>query len=588
MTNNPSNTSKKPISYSLKLFSTIFKISPFAMILIFVLNSVAGIVPYFEVQNISNIGTAIVENDLNRLLIFIIVLILLKLLTKIVAYLDSLINISLTKSISSKLEEDLILKTLKVPLRQKEKSEYNDISSLAFRSMDIGQIIDIVKVLPKTIATAVTIVSLFILLANINIFVPVAILAAMGVTLRPRIKQVQEFINSMRGQTTEERRLQTLFGHLMNVDSLSELKIYKAHKWMFGKWEAQFKDWAKSHAKISNRKSLKTNLLNTLGFGLIFPIAAMILLLTELKSVTDIIRCLVSIEQFSLCYNNIIGDAISFLEGEENYKNYYKLMDYPENTSNLQEGGKAEAVGVSCSNVSFSYDEQSKALEQVSLIINPGEKIAIVGQNGAGKTTLSKLIMNVYSSHEGIIRYFTNNGNNKENILPRRSVLYQNYCTYPNFTILENIMMGDIDGGDEAEAKALLGRMSLYDDETEAEGNRLIGNVYGGTELSGGQNQKLALARCFYKKNCGLYLLDEPLLSLDPIFETRFIKQFLFELEKDKTCIFVTHRLSSVLLADRILVLDNGKVAAFGSHKELMKNSEVYNEIFKNQAEMYR
>lgn len=243
-------------------------------------------------------------------------------------------------------------------------------------------------------------------------------------------------------------------------------------------------------------------------------------------------------------------------------------------------------------NVSFSYPGQSKPVfKDLNISINSGEHVALVGENGAGKSTLIKLLLRFYRPTSGRILI---NGIDLEEIAieswyKQIATLFQDFNQYP-LTIAENIEIGR---SSQATNKELLERAAKFSDVDEQVKNYSHGwdtvldsSFKNGIEPSGGQWQRVALARAFYR-NAEMILLDEPTSAIDANAEYNIFNN-IFSEYKEKTTLIVSHRFSTVRRADRIIVLDNGKVVEEGSHTTLTKNKDLYHEMFSKQAEGYK
>lgn len=243
-------------------------------------------------------------------------------------------------------------------------------------------------------------------------------------------------------------------------------------------------------------------------------------------------------------------------------------------------------------NVSFRYSGNKRnTLTNVSFKINKGESIAVVGHNGAGKTTLSKLIMRLYDVDEGEILY--NGINIKEyNVLKYRerfASVFQDYRIFA-MTVAENVLIDEVDENNITVAQKALRQSGVYDkiltlDEKE---NTILTREFieDGALLSGGESQKVTIARMF-AKSFDVAILDEPSSALDPVAETKMYDS-LMEGTKDKTVIYISHRLSSATRSDNILVFSGGHLAENGTHEELMALGGEYCEMFTLQASGYR
>lgn len=243
--------------------------------------------------------------------------------------------------------------------------------------------------------------------------------------------------------------------------------------------------------------------------------------------------------------------------------------------------------------VSFSYDGEHKILDGLNLKIKANEKVAIVGSNGAGKTTLVKLLLRLYDPDKGKIMV---NGTDirdydvefyRKNIC---SILVQNFQLFA-LTLYENVKMDMVDQNkDGAELDQALTMVGLSDvveslpDGGESDYSREFNGD--GVVFSGGQKQKLALARVLLS-NKRMVILDEPSSALDPKAESEF-NELVFNMLPQRTLVIISHRLSTTKMADRIILIQNGRVAEDGSHSELMKNNGIYAKMFEIQSGRYK
>jgi ATP-binding cassette subfamily B protein len=252
---------------------------------------------------------------------------------------------------------------------------------------------------------------------------------------------------------------------------------------------------------------------------------------------------------------------------------------------------KAQANGLRVSGVSFTYPEtDAPVLEDISIYIDPGEVVALVGENGSGKTTLVKLICQLYEPLAGQIAWTDENGAEMDPRAVQKdtTVVFQDFLHY-YLTAAENISIGRVgrepseeavnSAAEQAGAHEFLAQLpQRYD-------TRLGRQFEDGHDLSIGQWQRLALARAFFRGG-GFLVLDEPTASLDPKAEYALFQQ-MRELWRGRSVLLVSHRFSSVRTADRIYVLRDGRVIEHGSHAELMAEDGHYAELFSLQAAAY-
>jgi ATP-binding cassette subfamily B protein len=243
---------------------------------------------------------------------------------------------------------------------------------------------------------------------------------------------------------------------------------------------------------------------------------------------------------------------------------------------------------IKVSRVGFTYPGAARAaLEDVSVEIRYGEIIALVGENGSGKTTLAKLLAGLYEPTAGDITWdgLSLAGMNREQLRDRIAVIMQDYTRWP-MTALENITMGrPRDDARLAMATAAAGTDRVIATLPAGYDTHLDRRFRGGTEPSGGQWQRIAIARGFYR-DAALLICDEPTSALDPRAE-----HTLFEMIRaqaaGRTVLLITHRLASVRHADRIYVLDHGRIVEHGRHDQLMANGGLYADLYTLQASAY-
>ncbi len=247
--------------------------------------------------------------------------------------------------------------------------------------------------------------------------------------------------------------------------------------------------------------------------------------------------------------------------------------------------------GIELRNVSFAYNEEDGyILHNINMKIEPYSKIAIVGFNGAGKTTLIKLIMRLYDPNEGEI--LLNGVNIKEYDLgeyrTKIGTVFQDFKIFAA-TVKENVVLDLADDADEQKVETAIEK-SGFSERLGTLANGLETPLTTeleeqGVNLSGGEGQKLAVARAFYKE-ANLIILDEPSSALDPISEYH-LNQSMLTAAQHKSVVFISHRLSTTRLADRIYMLENGQIIEEGSHNELLERKGKYAQMWKAQAGQY-
>ena len=349
--------------------------------------------------------------------------------------------------------------------------------------------------------------------------------------------------------------------------------------------------------KNLNTHYKKYNILNSLDqilLNSVFAVALAIVTMTVIKA-NDIVILATLISSIMYLSNDISYFASSIASYKRNIiykKDYFRLMNqFSDIELNNKEQEIAEFKSIEFKNVSFNYDEKS-VLNNISLTINKGQKIAIVGENGAGKTTFIKLLLRLYDVTEGEI--LLNNINYKEyNVRDIRNqfvTVFQDYQIYA-LSIAENVLLRKCETEeDEKIVIEALQKVGVYEKVKSLEkGIHTICTTEfdnDGLEFSGGERQKFVIARIFASP-APILLLDEPNSALDPIAE-RDIFNEIFKYSQNKTLIFISHRFSTTILSDIIYLFSDGKILEEGTHKQLMNiENGKYKQMFNTQAYEY-
>lgn len=280
--------------------------------------------------------------------------------------------------------------------------------------------------------------------------------------------------------------------------------------------------------------------------------------------------------------NNQIGALTNSLGSVNNFVNF---MEIPE-----RKGKDIKPdfnSGIEVINSSFKYPgKEDFTLKNINLRINPGETLAIVGENGAGKTTLVRLMMGLYVPTEGMVKI---GGEDTKDISASAfydgiSAVFQKFQKY-KMSLKDNVSISNTESSNDVQDAIEKAGVNLKKINLPQGIETNLSREFNGVDLSGGQWQRIAIARGFYRIH-NLIILDEPTAAIDPIEETRVYEKFA-EISKNKTAIIVTHRLGSVKIADKIIVMDKGSIVESGTHEELLKAKGKYSIMFEKQAKWY-
>lgn len=381
-----------------------------------------------------------------------------------------------------------------------------------------------------------------------------------------------------------------------------------------------YKDCLKAVQKLSWRASLRTGLLDLMMSFISLIGYILILYLTFVAtmdgdiSVGAFVAVINSIGMLFGIMEELVGRHFAQISDNlPKVRNYIRILEYEEH------GGQDVAVengyDIVVKNVWFSYpvgrkeekDDKKKekdketaekeeakepvfAVKNVSLTIRNGETIAIVGENGSGKSTLVRLLTGMYRPTKGDIFHGSHNTKDLslKSTFANTSGVFQKYQRY-QMTLSDNISISDTEKAPTTERlNEVCGMAGVeVDQRSFPQGfDTMLSREFDGVDLSGGQWQRIAIARGFNRSH-SFIVLDEPTAAIDPLEERNIYDRFA-EISKDKTAVIVTHRLGSVKLADRIVMMEKGEIVGVGTHKELYENCPQYARLWDSQADSYK
>ena len=442
------------------------------------------------------------------------------------------------------------------------------------------------------------IISLFIVYSFLPLAIPAFVLFAVIRFFPIRYFDKKDFEWQVNEENSDGmRRARNSMSWLHSPNGLQEIFITGAYDFFDKKYVNFYDYYLKGLRKIVKQRSLTNasfevlNTLLTLGaYTVVFSQA-----IAGLITVGSVAFYMRSIDTF---INSISSTLSSFAWISEFSLKMRDLMAFFDMKPNILNGSVRldvtnGAPSVEFKNVYFKYPKSDKwVFENLNLKIDSTEKVAIVGHNGAGKTTLIKLICRFYDVNEGqiLLNGIDIKNLELESLYKNLGVVFQEYNFYKHLTLKENILLGDISKKyQEEELKKVSERADILSFVNDYKNgfDQVMGEQFkDGTRLSTGQQQKIAIARFFYR-NAPLAIFDEPTSAIDAVAEYKIFNE-IYKYFKKKTVIIVSHRFSTVRNADRIIVLNNGKLAEQGTHEELLVKGRIYAHAFKLQAEGYR
>lgn len=442
-----------------------------------------------------------------------------------------------------------------------------------------------------------TVITMLGLLAQMSWWLPILVLIATLPQAYVSLRIQQKVVEMTVGKSLQSRRMQYCASVMLTDTYAKEVRLFPLGPFLINYYQKAFQEQHRAMRYLRGRQVLWSSsmaVLSTLGnaFAFFWVVQQSFQRLISPGNVLVLIQALSYIQQN---FPMLIQTSTSLYETLLYMERLFRFLDskpamtlfYPS-----QPVPKLICSGITFDQVHFCYPDGRSALAGISFTLKPGETVAIVGDNGAGKTTIVKLLARLYDPTAGTIWIDGKNLKHIELGEWRRqiAVIFQDFGRYA-FTLAENIALGDLQvlGDSERLERAVQSAgISKLVEQLPEKYQTPLGKQFGGTELSGGQWQKLALARAFVREEeTQILILDEPTATLDPRSEYEVYRHFA-ELSQGKTTLLITHRLASVRMADRILVLKNGHLIEEGTHEKLLQDGGEYAMLWEMQAEKYR
>ncbi|MEO6231486.1 MAG: ABC transporter ATP-binding protein [Ferruginibacter sp.] len=403
--------------------------------------------------------------------------------------------------------------------------------------------------------------------------------------------------NLLRSQTEGRREIEYVRMMGSSDESAKEIRLFDLADFFITRFRIISTRFYKASRNLNIKRAVLGTILSlpgTIGFYVAFVyiingVLSGVLTIGGLTFLIGTIRQLGMLSQSVMKRVSLVAQGALYLR---DYFEFFKIKSKMKLAANPLPFPRPIKQGFVFENVGFKYVNSPRwANRNLNFTLHAGEKLALVGENGAGKTTLVKLLVRLYEPTEGRI-LLDGHDLREYNIADLRAeigIIFQDFLRY-QMTATENIAMGNIHQKENKELIIHSAEQSLANtiiDRLPYKYDQMLGRKFTkGVELSGGEWQKIALARA-YMRNAQLMILDEPTAALDARSEYEVFERFS-ELTKDKSAMLISHRFSTVRMADRILVLEKGQILETGSHEELLEMGGRYSELFQLQAMGYR
>ncbi len=489
----------------------------------------------------------------------------------------------------------ILEKALTLELAQFEDSEFYDKLTRARREASTRPLSMVMRTFSLA-QNAVTLVSFGLLLTR---FSPIAVLLLLVAGLPVFFAEAKfsgDAFRLFRWRSPETRRQMYLESALSSDTTAKEVKLFGLGPLFLARYRAIFDSLYREDRALTMRRDAWGFALGLVAtctlYGAYGWIAARAI--AGVITLGAMTMYLALFRQGQAALSAALSSVGGLYEDNLYLSNLYEYLDQPvPNRSGAAAAGPDPADGIRFENVSFSYpDAQTPALAEINLHIRPGESLALVGENGSGKTTLIKLLTRLYPPTGGRILYegLALEQWDEPALQERIGVIFQDFARY-QLKVGENVGAGDVSAFEDRDRwteAATKGLADAFIQELPTGYDTQLGKWFqDGRELSGGQWQKVALARAFMRSRAKVLVLDEPTAAMDAAAEAEIFTHFR-ALTQERIAILISHRFSTVRMADRIAVLAGGRIAEYGSHDELMALGGRYAHLFTLQARGYR
>lgn len=569
-----------------KVIKKVFSVTPIASIYVFIYHIISGLfvaAKLYASMHIIQSGYEYIKNalDINVFIKYGVMLLIIIALERLLEYLYAIaMNGYLFEKTGSYLNREMAAKLSRVDLINFEDRDFLTIEERAASAVDDERLSNSVRLLAMALGQGLEVI---LILATLWTYSPYLVaLAALTVVpyLITRLIRGKAFYDLKSIEAFDERKLNYFYSIFTDTKTNREIKSYNSSEFFLSKYTSVFKDTSKKYfdERLKDAKSLLfCDILSVIAFSIAIIIT--IKLAFDGKILIGMMgAALMAYQNMQRSSKDMIVTVGNLPRNISFASDYFNFMD----SSEEKKAYDVNFGKISVKDASFTYPKTDNGLHDISLSIDEGERVAIVGYNGSGKTTFTKALTGVYDAM-GEISFGGVN-------IKGRGLNFDGYTIVPqertetNLSIAEHIASQET--YDEAKLKSLLDYVGLDKLYKEHSLDTRLGKDFDGVELSGGERQRLDIARSMYKDS-KLIILDEATSALDPMQESEILKKFL-DISKGRTSIIVTHRLGICKSVDKIVVFKDGRVSDIGTHDELLKSSPYYREMYEAQAKFYK
>lgn len=565
-----------------------------------ILNLLIGLIMPFQVmvwkKVIDNLAEIVIAgSDINNnIFISLLFYFCLQLLKQIIQNINQYVLTIYSELIDRSITEKMLKKVSSFELYRFDDSQFYNKIEMANKETAAREI-GVLQTLLSVVQNIVSFIGMIVILLNFSKVLSLIIIFVPFPAFFLNYNILNKLFSIFEKRSEDRRYINTLKNILINYNCIKEIKVCNCNLYIIMKickvMSRNIDEDKHIRKKLTTQRTLGSMVEEILTF--ILKVYIIVIAIYQKLTIGTITMYISSLDNVKEICKEILSSITSTYEDCLYIKNYFEIMqeDTVDEKDKICIDGKIDLIEFR--NVSFRYPgELHNTLNNINVKIKKNTTYALIGLNGSGKTTFLKLLLKLYKPTAGEI--YLNGVNlddyNQADLFSNIGVVFQDFIRYP-FDVKTNIAVGN--GGNEIDInyiKKISNMLGLEKDIKELKNEydtQLKKEWTEGTELSGGQWQKIAIARGLIKKNYSMLILDEPTAALDSLSEYNIFQKFK-SIKRGKITIFVTHRMCNVPLADEIIVLKNGSILEQGTHSDLMDIKGEYYALYNNQLNMYR